>query len=332
MKASTNVCTAIVPSATNEVGHSHTFTVHVEQDDGQTAAQGGDGVTGFAPVAGAHPTVTLTPSGGAVLAPGTVDTCAGAGTLANGNCTVTFTSNHAGEVTGHASVTLTINGAVGSAQVTRSTNGVAPNSGDAVKTFVDALITIVPSATNEVGHLHTFTVHVEQDDGQTAAQGGDGVTGFAPVAGAHPTVTLTPSGGAVVAPGTVDTCAGAGTLANGNCTVTFTSNHAGEVTGHASVTLTINGAVGSAQVTRQTDGNAPNSGDAVKTFVDAFITIVPSATNEVGHSHTFTVHVEQDDGQTAAQGGDGVTGFAPVAGAHPTVTLTATNGAVVTGK
>jgi len=55
---------------------------------------------------------------------------------------------------------------------------VAPNSGDAVKTFVDAKISIAPNATNEVGQPHTFTVTVLQDDGLTAAQGGDGVTGF----------------------------------------------------------------------------------------------------------------------------------------------------------
>src|SRR5205823_5628423 len=50
---------------------------------------------------------------------------------------------------------------------------------------------------------------------------------------------------------------------NGQCTITFTSSTPGTVTGHATVTLTISGV----SVTRQTDGVAPNSGDAVKTFL-----------------------------------------------------------------
>src|SRR5205823_3888541 len=54
------------------------------------------------------------------------------------------------------------------------------------------------------------------------------------------------------------------TNAAGQFQVTFTSNTAGTVTGHASSTLSV---AGSAAFTVQTDGIAPNSGDAVKTFV-----------------------------------------------------------------
>jgi hypothetical protein len=97
--------------------------------------------------------------------------------LNNSGQTITvFTSASAGQVTGHATVTLTVGGVT----LTRETNGLAGNSGDAVKTFVDARIVITPNATNEVGDPHTFTVTVLQDDGLTAAQGGDGVTGFTP--------------------------------------------------------------------------------------------------------------------------------------------------------
>src|SRR5688500_19887846 len=51
------------------------------------------------------------------------------------------------------------------------------------------------------------------------------------VQGVNPTVTLTATGGAVVAAGKVDTCATTGTNAAGQCTVTLTSNSAGTVTG-----------------------------------------------------------------------------------------------------
>ena len=50
---------------------------------------------------------------------------------------------------------------------------------------------------------------------------------------------------------------------SGECTVTFTSNTAGTVTGHATVTLT----VGSVSLTRATDGTGGNTDDATKVFV-----------------------------------------------------------------
>ena len=254
----------ITPSEVNEVGAEHIFTVNVQQDDGS-------GV-GFVDVPdGTIVTVTLTPVG---VADGVVDTCA-TGTL-GGECTVTFTSDVATVITGHASVSLTIAGLT----VVRQTDGTGDNSGDAVKRFVDAFITITPSEVNEVGAEHIFTVNVQQDDGS-------GV-GFVDVPdGTIVTVTLTPVG---VADGVVDTCA-TGTL-GGECTVTFTSDVATVITGHASVSLTIAGLT----VVRQTDGTGDNSGDAVKRFVDAFITITPSEVNEVGAEHIFTVNVQQDDG------------------------------------
>src|SRR6185436_19024801 len=111
---------------------------------------------------------------------------------------IVFVSPSAGQVTGNASVTMTITTATGSATVTRDTNPATANigagpggSGPAVKTFVDANITITPNATNEVGQPHTFTVTVMQDDGLTAAQGGDGVTGFTAATVGNVDVTLT---------------------------------------------------------------------------------------------------------------------------------------------
>ena len=78
---------------------------------------------------------------------------------------------------------------------------------------------------------------------------------------------------------------------------------------------------------RTTDSTHGSSGSATKRFVDGRISITPSAVNEVGEAHTFTVLVEQNDGLTAAQGGDGVTGFGPVTVGNADVTLTNANGA-----
>src|SRR5207244_12923159 len=104
-----------------------------------------------------------------------------------------------------------------------------------------------------------------------------------------------------------------------------TSASGGKGVRNAKVTLTLQGVT----VTRDTDPtttsipSGPNgSGPATKTFVDANITIKPSATNEVGKPHTFTVTVKRNTGA-----GNGFTVVPD--GVKPTVTLTATNGASV---
>src|SRR5262249_5134549 len=141
------------------VGHSHTFTVTLLKDLGDGA--------GFVPAAGEHVGFGLTPSNGATLPNPPTGTCVGAGpnTNAAGQCTITFTSPTAGKVTGHASSTLSVGG---SAPFTVETDGVAPNSDDAVKTFVDANIQISPNGTNPVGANHVFTAHVNVNDGSGA--------------------------------------------------------------------------------------------------------------------------------------------------------------------
>ena len=85
--------------------------------------------------------------------------------------------------------------------------------------------------------------------------------------------------------------------------------------------------MGSVTLTRETAGFAPNSGPAVKTFVDAKILIEPDDTNEVGDDHTFTTTVWVDDGSGIdADGQMGTFDRAPEA--DVTVTLTNANGAV----
>ena len=237
------VCTArigIAPTAVNEVGATHTFTVTVSKVVAGATSAAPDGTT---------VTVNLAPSNGVTIS-NVVDNCATTGTI-NGVCTVSFTSPTGGIVTATASATVFIGGV----PFPVTTNGMNGNSGPATKTFVDAFITIGPPIdTNSITEGHTFTVTVKQNSGNGA--------GFVNAPNGTPvTVTLTPSNGAMIV-NTVDTCASPGTSA-GICTVTFTSTTTGTVTAHASVTLVVLGVT----LTRQTNGIGQNSGDANKFFV-----------------------------------------------------------------
>src|SRR5262249_2564777 len=195
-----------------------------------------------------------------------------------------------GTTTIHATTTVS----VGGVSLTRATgDGLAGDSPDATKNGAWARISITPSATNAVGQPHTFTVLLEKNTG----------SGFVPAAGEHVDVTLTDSNGAVhTAPTGTCTTAGANTNAAGQCTITFTSNTPGRVTGHATATLTINGA----SVTVSTGGAGGQTGDAVKTFVDANIQISSAtATNVGGTNHTLTGHVNVNAGTGFVNAPDG---------------------------
>ena len=249
------ICSAaisIAPDDVNEVGQSHTFTV--------TASQVIGGVLSPAPD-GTLVDVTLTNANGAVNSI-TANTCDDQGPLphgtVNGTCDITFTSNSAGTVTGHAEADVVLGGE----PFHVATDGTGNNSGDAVKRFVDAQVDITPDDVNSIGESHTFNVVVQQDDGLAAGAPGDAVSGFGPAPnGTTPDVTLTNSDGATNSISS-NTCASPGTV-NGSCSVTFTSQTAGTVTGHASVTFS----VGGVSLTRATNGTGNNSGDAVKQFV-----------------------------------------------------------------
>ena len=267
---------SISPSGVNAVGGSHTFTVTVTQNIGGTES----------PVAGLHPTVTLTAAGGAAVAAGKVDTCATTGTNAAGQCTVTFTSNTAGTVTGHAAASVTIQGTV----FTVETNGQAGNSGDALKRFVDASVTIAASAVNAVGNEHTFTINV------TPLAAGATID----------SVTITPSLSPVpVAPQTTSNTCATPTLSSGvySCTLTVNSPTPGTFTANASTTVNFSSAGGTpstASVTRSTSGTSgpAGSGPATKRFVDANIAITPAtATNAVGTNHVLTITVNAVNGK-----------------------------------
>jgi hypothetical protein len=267
---------SITPSGVNAVGGSHTFNVDVTKKVGATT-------TG---VAGVYPTVTLTGAGGiaagdiSITANTCVDDGAGpnTGTDANGRCSVTFTSTKAGTVTGHASATVTI----GTTSFPVETNGQNGSSGDAVKTFVDANITIAQTAVNEVNNAHVFTITV------TPFAAG------ATVGTADISATLAPS---VVAPQTSSTTCTTGMAASGGtftCTLTVNSPTAATFTANASATVNFSstgGTPSTASVTRSTSGTSGpgGSGPATKRFVDGSISITPNDTNGIKESHTFTI-------------------------------------------
>jgi len=238
-----NVCGAairIAPDGVNDVGDPHTFYVEVSQVLVGRTAPAPDGTI---------VTVTLTDQNGGdsqVLS----DTCASPGTV-GGVCSVTFVSDTAGLVVGHAAADVNISGQTFHVE----TDGEGRNSGDATKRYVDAFVTIGPPFdTNGVQETHTFTTRVYQDIG-------DGAGFVAAPDGTLVTVTLTPSDGAIVLP-LGNTCDNPGTV-GGACTTSFTSPTAGTVTGHASVTFSVE----DVSITRETDGTGLNSGNAVKVFV-----------------------------------------------------------------
>ena len=262
-------------SATNPLGTNHVLTITVNAIGGTLDA-------------GQH-----TATASIVSGPGSFvgsPTCTYTGGSATASCQVTITSATAGTTVVSATSDIPVNGQTITRTTGTAANTAAGGSDNASKSWASAKIVIASSATNEVGHPHTFTVTLSKDSGTGS---------FVPAEGEHVSVTLTDSSGASHSAETGScTNAGPNTDANGQCTITFVSSAAGKVTGHATATLII----GEASITVSTDGVAPNSADAVKTFVDANIQITPpSAINPVGKNHTFTGHVNVNTGSGSFQ-------------------------------
>jgi len=261
--------------AVNDVGDQHTFTVDVSTTVAGNPTPAPDGTI---------VDVTLTHSNPAGVVDLISDTCA-TGTL-NGQCTVTFSSDEPGTITGHAEADID----VGDTTIHVETGGSADNP-DAFKVFVDGRVSISPDDVNGIGEPHTFVVDAEQDVGA----GG----GFVPATDGHADVTLTDADGAISQiDAAASTCDDAGDNldANGQCTITFTSNTTGRVTGHATVSINLTTPEGPITIVRETDGAAGNTGDAVKDFVDGSLAWLKNddtgarlagATFEVCRTHTL---------------------------------------------
>jgi hypothetical protein len=255
----------IDPDATNEIGDPHDFTITLMKDAGDgngfVAAQSEKVNVSFANVFGAEaqsPSMCTTDS--------------------SGQCDVTVNSTTTGKIIANASSTVLIDGV----SVTRSTDGVSPNSGNATKTYVDAKISIGPNATNIVGDPHNFTINVMKDIG-------DG-NGFVAANNTDVTVDFVSVNATVQSPNPA-MCT---TDSSGQCIVTVNSTSAGTIKATASATVEID----EASLSRTTDGSGNNSYPAVKTYIEigAKINITPDATNEVGDPHNFTINVMENTG------------------------------------
>jgi hypothetical protein len=253
---------------TNEVGDPHTVTGHVEINDGSGWVDAPNGT---------EIDFSIASGPGDLSAPSC--TTSGGG----GECSVTLTSSVAGVTKVDASTDVT----VGGLSLHRTTDNLAGNGGPLTKTWVDANIAIAKNGTNEVGDKHTFTGHVNVNDG----------SGFANApAGTEIDFTI------VSGPGSLSAASCLTVGATGECSVDLNSDDPGVTTVSAATDVTVGGLL----LHRETDGTHGSSDPAVKTYVDARISITPGeATNEVNHKHTFTGHVEVNDGSGWADAADG---------------------------
>src|SRR5439155_777458 len=135
-------------SATNEVGSPHTFTAHVNVNDG----------SGFAN-APAGTAVDFTEVSG----PGrlSVASCLTVGT--SGSCQVTLSSSTAGVTVVNAATDVVVGGLTLHRATVDAHAGASANM--STLSLHDALPISPLSATNEVGSPHTFTAHVNVNDG-----------------------------------------------------------------------------------------------------------------------------------------------------------------------
>src|SRR5437867_4701671 len=281
---------SISPNGTNPVGTPHIFTITVN------AFPAGLSVS----------FTSITPS--VTPAPGSQISTCGSPTLSNGGntatCTVTINSAVAQTFTANATAVVQI----GSASLTRTTDGLLGDSGPATKTYVDANINLSPaSKTNAVGSAHTITATVLIN----AGTGG----GFVPAAnGTLVTFSLSNSNGATASfVGGINTC----TTTAGTCSVSINSPTTGLVTINATTNVSVSGI----SVTRSTgDSNAGDGPAVTKTYVDAQLQISPLAkANEIGKDHVITATVKTDSG-------DG-NGLVVTNGVLVTFSLTNTSGA-----
>jgi len=260
---------SITPDGINEVNHNHTFTATAETKTGNAdwvkAPQG--------------TVIDFAETGVGDFVGGT-DSCTTPD--ASGSCSVSISSAEVGSTSVSATTTVDVGGKA----LKRSTDPViAPNgpggSDNAVKHWVDGYIKVTPDAVNPVNKAHVFNVEF----GLLGSP--DSVSDVS----ITPKVTPEPDSQS-------DTCDSptAGANHTYTCTITINSPDPGvfKATATGKATLKKNGIPGSATLTRATDATSHGPGGnegATKVYVDAFVTIGPSATNPVNVPHTFDVTV-----------------------------------------
>jgi hypothetical protein len=242
----------ITPTAVNPVGEPHTFDIKVKASSSGAAISFGAVGTSVSPAPKSKS-----------------DTCAPGDRVVNGGeltCKLTINSDTAGVFTANATATVTIGGVV----FNLATNGQG-GSGPAVKTYVDARISVGPDGVNAVGDPHPVNAHVEVNDGTGWANAPAGVT---------VTLAILSGPGSLTAPSCV-------TGAGGTCGVTLNSNSAGTTIVTASTTVSVL----NVSLSRSTNSNAGPGGsdNLTKQWVNASIAITPNGLNPVGEAHVFTV-------------------------------------------
>lgn len=247
----------ISPDGVNPVGADHVFGITV------TAIPSGSGDSVFS----IAPSVTPAPDQLST----TCDSPTVAGDVAS--CTLTINNNSADVFTAHVTADVTMGGVT----VTRSTDsGLAPagpsGTGPAEKVYVDGNIQVTPDGVNAVGDPHTVTGHVNVDDGTGEANAADGTE-----------ISFEIASG----PGSLsdDSCTTTG--GGGSCSVTLNSAVAGVTVVSASSSVTIEGVT----LDLATNGSGANSDDLTKRWIDASVSIGPSAVNPLNEPHTFDVVV-----------------------------------------
>ena len=265
---------AIAASATNGIGEAHTFTVTLQKDL--------DDGAGVVAAAGEHVAVTLTAAGGAVVElDAAASTCdnAGANTNANGQCTMVFTSNTAGTVTGSATATLSLNGT----PVTVTTDGSADNSSTVVKTFLAGTLKwLKHDGSGALLGGAVFTIcRTEVWDSDLNA-GAGGYTDITPDVCSDVTDNVSATDNTDAPPADRDGTAGefeVGGLVLGKYTIKEKTAPAGYILDPDTENASLSTTTTSVTITTAFVDIAP----------DAYITIGPTtATNDVGTAHTFT--------------------------------------------
>jgi hypothetical protein len=255
-------------SATNALGTNHTFTITLTRN------------TGSGPVGYAGQTVTFSLSNAAATgahlvsvngapASGTSGSCT---TQADGTCTVIATATHTGTFTLDASYAAS------------NDSGQGTFTGSGSKSYVDYRVDVTPpTATNEVGVPHTFTVTLTRDTG----------SGYLPYAGQQLSLSLDPGTSdahltainGTSASGTTGSCT---TQANGTCSVTIVAT----TPGLARLTATFGTTLASGPFTTSDTGD--------KQYSAFSLSASPiEAVNDLGQPHTFTVRLTRDDGTGA---------------------------------
>jgi hypothetical protein len=168
---------------------------------------------------------------------------------------------------------------------------------DILEIVIDARISITESDTNKLGDPHTFTIHVEENDGT----GWDDASGETVV----PSIASGPAGALITSTGPYVTDA------NGEVQVTVDSD---TNVGVLELDATCAVSVGGITVNVDTNGYGAYDISNEKTWVDARISIYESGVNPVGQPHDFTITVEKYFDES--------TGWIPAAGVNVTGTTT----------